>query len=57
MDAIDSKLSVLVSQLSGLDHQPQEQETAVETSPEPLLPTDQASTPSQGADPVLLGGD
>ena len=57
MDAIDSKLSVLGAQLSGLVQQPQALEIAAETSQEPLSTTDQASTSSQGTDPVLPGGD
>ena len=57
MEAMDTKISVLVSQLSGWNQRPQDQDTAVETSPEPLLPMDQASTSAQGQDPVLSGGD
>ena len=59
MDAIDNKLAMIVLHLSGLNQEGQKEDTALETPPEPHLPTDQAPASSQGEDAVLTrsGGD
>ena len=59
MDAIDNKLSMIVSHLSGLNQEGQKEDTAMEMPQERHLPSDQAPASSQGEDAVLMrsGGD
>ena len=53
MDAMDDKLSMIVSHLSGLHQEGQKEDSAIEMPMEQHLPADQAPASSQGEDAVL----